>query len=163
VFPPRGVKITGMTIADVAVLDQLTKAFLDAVSFRAGESPSYESIRAVFVDGGRLVRNTGDAPEVDSVDTFIAPRQLLVDSGELTEFREDELGCVTEVFGHVAHRLSGYAKSGVSGGVAFQARGVISTQFALTADGWRMVSMIWDDERPGATVPEFLLLGATTH
>jgi hypothetical protein len=53
--------------------------------------------------------------------------------------------------------LSGYAKSGVSGGAAFEARGVISTQFALTPDGWRMASMIWDDERPGTTVPKTLL------
>src|SRR4051812_10105523 len=115
-------RMTNLT-TDVAALDRLLTAFLDAVSFRPGDRPSYESIRALFVADGQIVRNTGDAPEIDTVETFIAPRQRLVDSGELTEFREWELGSVTDVFGHVGHRLSGYAKSGVSGGVAFEARG----------------------------------------
>src|SRR5262249_10615484 len=92
--------------------------------------------------------------EIASVDEFIAPRQALVDSGELTAFEERELAQVTEIFGNVAHRMSTYSKSGVQGGRWFEARGVISTQFVLTPSGWRMSSMAWADERPGLTRPE---------
>jgi hypothetical protein len=60
----------------------------------------------------------------------------------------------TEIFGNVAHRFSAYAKSGVSKGVAFHARGMISTQFVLTPTGWKMSAMAWDDERPGLTLPD---------
>jgi hypothetical protein len=56
--------------------------------------------------------------------------------------------------GDVAHRMSTYAKRGVRDGAAFAARGVISTQFVRTTDGWRMSSMAWDDERPGLPLPE---------
>ena len=128
-------------------LERLTRAFFAAVSFEAGERPDYDAIRALFIPAGLLIRNTDDAPEVTTVDEFIAPRAALVESGALTSFYEGELGAVDEVFGTVAHRFSSYEKRGVQNGAAFEARGAISTQFVLTPDGWRMSSMAWDDER----------------
>jgi hypothetical protein len=133
-------------------LAALTAAFLDAVTFEPGERPAYDGIRDLFIDQGLLIRTSG-TPEITTVDEFIAPRQALVDSGELTEFEERELAHITEVFGNVAHRMSTYSKRGVRGGAPFDARGVISTQFALTPSGWRMSSMAWDDERPGLPLP----------
>ncbi len=128
-------------------LERLMRAFLAAVSFQPGERPDYDAIRTLFIDGGMLIRNTGDAPEVTSVDEFIAPRRALVDEGALTAFFEGELDAVIEIFGTVAHRFSGYEKRGTQNGVSFEARGAISTQFVRTPDGWRMSSMAWDDER----------------
>jgi hypothetical protein len=127
-------------------LAALTAAFLRAVSFEAGARPDYEAIRALFIEGGML--------QGASVDAFIAPRRERVESGALTEFEERELAHITEVFGNVAHRMSTYGKRGVQDGAAFAARGVISTQFVRTPDGWRMSSMAWDDERPGLSLPE---------
>jgi hypothetical protein len=134
-------------------LAALTAGFFDAVSFAPGERPDYEAIRDLFIAQGLLIKNIGE-PEIATVDEFIAPRQALVDSGELTEFEEGELAQVTELFGNVAHRMSTYFKRGVQGGVRFEARGVISTQFVFTPSGWRMSSMAWDDERPGLVMPD---------
>ena len=53
-----------------------------------------------------------------------------------------------------ATSFSAYAKSGVSKGEPFQARGMISTQFVRTPAGWRISAMAWDDERPGLTLPQ---------
>jgi hypothetical protein len=130
-------------------MDEVLAAFLAAVSFEAGGAPDYGRIRELFVPGGILVR-TPDGP-VD-VEGFIAPRQATFESGALTEFSETELDSVTEVFGRVAHRMSGYAKAGVLNGEAFSTRGVISTQFVLTDDGWRISAMAWDDEREGLSL-----------
>ena len=74
-------------------------------------------------------------------------------------FREVELSGSTRIFGNVAHRFSAYAKSGTLKGVAFEARGMISTQFISTPSGWRMSAMAWDDERDGLTIPEDCLVG----
>ncbi|OLB74470.1 MAG: hypothetical protein AUI14_23435 [Actinobacteria bacterium 13_2_20CM_2_71_6] len=138
-------------------LRELTEAFFRSVSFERGGSPQYGAIRALFVDGGRLIRNIGDAPEFASVEEFIESRQALVASGELEMFSETEASAITELYGGVAHRWSTYDKAGVSGGVAFEARGLISTQFVRTPDGWRMTSMAWDDERPGNPIsPRYL-------
>ena len=139
-----------MTTEDA--LAALTAEFFDAVSFEPGERPAYDAIRDLFIDQGLLIKNVGE-PEIATVDEFIAPRQALVDSGALTEFEEIELAHRNEVFGNVAHRMSTYAKRGVQGGVRFEARGVISTQFVFTPSGWRMSAMAWDDERPGLAMP----------
>ena len=127
--------------------ERLTRAFFAAVSFEAGERPGYDAIRDLFIPQGLLIRNTGDAPEVATVDEFIAPRAALVASGALTQFYEGELDARMETFGTVAHRFSSYEKRGVQNGAPFSARGAISTQFVRTPDGWRMSAMAWDDER----------------
>jgi hypothetical protein len=152
---PLARTIRSMTDADVtAELGRLTARFFAAVSFPAGGRPDYAQLRDLFIPAGTLIRNSGDEPEISSVDQFVGTRQKLVDSGALTEFEETESAAVTEVFGRVAHRFSTYAKRGVQGGAAFEGRGVISTQFIQTPGGWRMTSMAWDDERPGLTIPE---------
>jgi hypothetical protein len=136
-----------MTVDTEPELARLVAAFFAAVSFEEGGQPGYDAIRDLFVERGLLIRNTGDAPEVTSVDEFIAPRAALAASGELTSFYEGELEAVDQHFGTVAHRWCTYEKRGVQNGTAFEARGTISTQFVLTPQGWRMSSMAWDDER----------------
>ena len=132
-----------------AELKGLVEAFFQAVSFEAGGRPSYERIRDLFIEPGLLIKNVGAAPEISNVRQFIEPRQASVDARELTRFHEAELSAETEVFGNVAHRFSGYVKSGTLKGADFEARGLISTQFVRTPAGWRISAMAWDDERAG--------------
>jgi hypothetical protein len=133
-------------------LERLTTEFFRAVSFEAGATPRYESIGALFIESGLLIKNSAATPEIASVVQFIEPRRAMVQAGELTRFHEVELSHTTQVFGNVAHRFSAYAKSGTIKGVAFQARGMISTQFINTPAGWKMSAMAWDDEREGLTI-----------
>ena len=137
-----------------AELDRLSREFFRAVSFEPGGKPPFDEIHALFVPMGLLIKNSGGTPEIASPAEFIAPRRRAVESGELTSFLEIELWETTRIFGNVAHRFSAYAKSGVSKGEAFQARGMISTQFIRTPTGWRISAMAWDDERPGLTLPQ---------
>lgn len=136
-----------------AELESLIEAFFRAVSFESGQRPAYARIRDLFMDDGKLIRNSTEIPEISSVDEFIASRQRLVDSGALTSFEEVEVAETTEVFGNIAHRLSTYEKRGTMDGEAIEGAGVISTQFIRTPAGWRMSSMAWDDERPGLAIP----------
>ena len=131
-----------------AELNSLLSEFFRAVSFEPGGTPSYERIAALFIERGLLIKNVGPVPEISSVREFIEPREAQVRSGLLTRFHESERSGSTVVFGNVAHRFSAYAKSGTSGGTSFEARGMITTQFVKTPDGWKMSSMAWDDERP---------------
>jgi hypothetical protein len=119
-------------------LDHPIEEFFRAVSFEPGETPAYGNIASLFVDAGLLIKNSASTPEISTIRQFVEPRQAMVASGDLTQFRESELFETTEIFGNVAHRFSGYAKSGVLKGVAFEARGMISTQFVLTPAGWKM-------------------------
>ena len=47
-------------------LDALTVKFFRAVSFEAGEIPSYEDIHSLFIESGLLIKNTASAPEISS-------------------------------------------------------------------------------------------------
>jgi hypothetical protein len=135
-------------------IDRLTTAFFRAVSFEAGEQPRYDHLYELFIGNGLLIRNSGPAPEIANIAQFIEPRQQLLSSGELTHFKEIELAEITEMFGTIAHRFSTYAKSGILNGKPFHARGMISTQFIFTPDGWRISAMAWDDESPQREIPE---------
>jgi hypothetical protein len=138
-------------------LDALAAAFFEAVSFEPGAAPPYGNIHGLFIEAGLLIKNTASTPEISTVAGFIAPRQALVDSGALTRFKEWELSETTQVFGNIAHRYSAYGKAGTQNGKDFEARGVISTQFVKTPEGWKMSAMAWDDERPGLSLPAELL------
>jgi hypothetical protein len=141
-----------MSSAVKAELDRLTLEFFRAVSFETGGAPSYANIAALFIERGLLIKNVGSTPEISSVQEFVEPRQALVDCGTLTRFHESELSESTVIFGNVAQRFSAYAKSGMSGGKPFDARGMITTQFVNTPGGWKMSAMAWDDERPGLSI-----------
>ena len=71
----------------------------------------------------------------------------------MTRFSEYELCETTQIFGNVAHRFSSYAKSGTLNGTSFTARGMISTQFVKTTEGWKISAMAWDDERTSLSLP----------
>ena len=138
---------------DRAEIAESMGRFLRAVSFQEGGKPDYGELHELFIDDARLIKNSAEDPEISSVEEFIRPRRQSVDAGELTWFEEVEVTEITEIFGNVAHRLSGYEKRGAMNGERIDARGAISTQFIRTRDGWRMSSMAWDDERPGLALP----------
>ena len=134
-------------------LDRLTRAFFESVSFEPGDTPNYEHIRRLFLEQGLLIKNVGPTPEISTVTQFIEPRYESVLAGDLTRFHEAELSEATEIFGNVAHRFSAYTKTGTLKGASFSARGMISTQFIHTPQGWKVSCMAWDDERPGLMLP----------
>ncbi len=139
-----------------AELDRLSTNFFRAVSFERGETPPYVNLCRLFIQAGLLIKNVSTTPEISTVQQFIEPRDASVRSGDLTRFNEAELFETTQIFGNVAHRFSGSSKSGTLKGVAFEARGMISTQFINTPEGWKISAMAWDDERPGLSITETL-------
>lgn len=147
-------KADGNVSSSKREIDTLTAAFFRAVSFNEGEKTAYPDLYELFTESGQLIKNSSPVPEIYTVRQFIEPRQRMVDSNELTRFKEVETAEITEIFGNVAHRFSTYEKYGISAGTAFEGRGMISIQFIMTATGWKISSMAWDDERPGLTIPE---------
>lgn len=135
-------------------LDGLIGEFFQAVSFLERAKPSYGRLYQLFIQNGLLIKNSQDRPEISNISQFIESREKLISSGELTSFNEIELAEITEIFSNVAHRFSTYEKSGTLNRAPFTTRGIISTQFIMTPDGWKVSSMAWDDERPGIVIPD---------
>lgn len=73
---------------------------------------------------------------------------------ENNAFYEIETGRKVDVFGNIAHAWSIYEARARLDDAEPERRGINSIQLYKDPDlGWRVISMIWDNERPGLTVP----------
>ena len=72
------------------------------------------------------------------------------------DFYEIEIARRIDLFGNVAHVWSAYEARASLADAEPERRGINSIQlFRYPDKGWRIMSMIWDNERDGVTVPEF--------
>jgi len=131
---------------DQQSIDDLVERFFALFSNRDGAVPDLRRIVDLCVPEAVISKCVGAVPEVMTLESFLAPREVLLTNGTLTEFSEVETAQRTSIFGNVAQRASTYAKSGVLNGVAFETKGVKVFQFIRRAEGWRIVAVAWDDE-----------------
>ena len=74
------------------------------------------------------------------------------------DFYEVEIGRRIDLFGNIAQVWSAYEARRSPDDAAPERRGINSIQLFRTAEaGWRIVAMIWDNEREGVEVPEDLI------
>ena len=139
---------------DKAILDRMTRSFLQAFSPGEDGRVSLGLLRNLFLPEAVIIKACGPTPEVYSLEAFIAPREKLLNDGTLTEFREEEVTARTDIFGNMACRLSVYRKQGRLNGQAFATNGMKTLHFVRTSAGWRMSALAWDDERAGLTIPD---------
>lgn len=73
------------------------------------------------------------------------------------DFYEVEIGRRVEVFGTIAHAWSAYeARDTLDPDAAPERRGINSIQLTKHAElGWRIIAMIWDNEREGVSIGGF--------
>jgi ketosteroid isomerase-like protein len=70
------------------------------------------------------------------------------------DFHELELDCRVDVFGNMAQAWSLYEAKHHPDDAVPERRGINSFQFFKDADGrWLIMSMIWDNEREGVSLP----------
>jgi hypothetical protein len=71
-------------------------------------------------------------------------------------FFEAEIGRRIDLFGNIAHVWSAYEARSALDDAAPERRGINSIQlFRDPEHGWRIMAMIWDNERDGVTLPAF--------
>lgn len=133
-------------MADERAIDDLVAEFFAAFDNRAGRTMDAARLRSLFLPGAIVVKRTGDTIEEMSVDAFITPRADLLASGRLTDFHEWETGARTQVTGGAASRVSRYSKEGMLDGAPYAGSGVKHTSFVRTATGWRIASLVWEDD-----------------
>jgi hypothetical protein len=72
------------------------------------------------------------------------------------DFFEVEIGRRIDLFGNIAHVWSAYEARSSLGDAEPERRGINSIQlFRDPARGWRIMAMLWDNEREGVTLPAF--------
>jgi hypothetical protein len=153
--------LSGAAGDDRAAIAGIVRTFFAAFTSGADCAVRLDALRQLFLPEAVIVRTCGGVPAVYGVDAFIAPRQELLSSGTLTDFREWELSGHTEIFGDIAQHFCSYAKTGVQDGAPFTGRGMKTLQFVRTPAGWRISAAAWDDERDGLALEPDRSIAAT--
>ena len=73
--------------ADRTAISDLMTAFLRTVSFERGTRPVYRDLAELFIPDAPLIRNSGVAPEITTVDEYNRERQPTFDAGALLSFQ----------------------------------------------------------------------------
>lgn len=133
--------------ADERAVDAAATAFYAAFTRRGGEAVALDGARAVIAPDAVIERVAEDGT-VDRMDVeqFLAPRLVLLNGAELTEFTEIEVASTTLVAAGTATRSGEYFKWGVRNGMPFSAWGRKTFRLGNHSGRWLIDSLIWADE-----------------
>ena len=148
---------------DVASIEAIVKALYESVSFLPGKQPDYVRLRSLFHPDGRLIppkaeRNTQLG--ILDVEMFITKsREFVVTTGlERKGFSEREITRRIESFGSIVHLFSTYESRHRANDAQSIQRGINSIQLAKDANRWWIISILWDVERAGNSIPQKYLI-----
>lgn len=138
---------------DVESIEGIVKALYEVISGPAGPR-DWERERTLLHPAARLMptrpEGEGAAVDVFDCDGYIASRTPFFAAND---FYEAELCHRVERFGNIAQVWSTYAYRRSPEGEAF-GRGINSIQLFHDGDRWWVLSVLWDNERPGNPLPE---------
>lgn len=139
---------------------EMTWALYSAVSAEPGQR-NWDAVRQHYHPEARLVR-TGINPDgthfarVMTLDAYIENVEALLKD---VQFTEVELSHEAVVFGNVARLTSVYEFTWKSATEARQGRGVNFFTVIRDDGRWRIMSIVWDNERAGLALPKALTHG----
>ena len=142
-------------MAPISEFEDLTRRLYEVVSAPA-EARDWESIRSLYHPRATLVRTGIDndgRPFVlaMSFDEYIENANTLLEG---VDFSEVELEQHVEVFGNVARVASVYEYRFRSDGENRDGRGVNFFNLVNEGDGWKVMSIVWDNEREGLSLAD---------
>ena len=141
----------------------VTAALYAVVSSPPGER-DWEGIRGWYHPDARLVRTgvdeAGDVfASVMSFDEYVADVEVRLAD---VEFSEIEIAHDATIFGNVAKLASVYEYRFSAAGTERGGRGVNFFTFVFDGSEWRIMSIVWDNERDRLSLPERLTRQAQT-
>ena len=152
-----------MRAADGDSVESAVRAVYQAISGPAG-TRDWARFRALFAEGARLiwmqVTPSGASPVVMTPQEYIQRAQP---NFEKNPFYETEISRREESFGAIAHVFSTYESRRAPGDKPYT-RGINSFQLVKDGQTWKVMTILWDDEREGNPIPEKYLKPPTgTH
>jgi hypothetical protein len=141
---------------DVASIDAILGVLYDVISGPAGQARDWDRFRSLFAPGARLIP-TRQRPNGPAEAVVMDPDGYVERVGPFfaqNGFFEKELARKTERFGRIAHAFSSYASFRAAIDTVPFSRGINSIQLLHDGARWWIVTIYWDAERPGLTLPE---------
>jgi hypothetical protein len=147
---------------DVDTIDHLLASLYDVISGPAGKPRDWDRFRSLFLPDGRLgairleTPATGANPE-PKVDIALLTPDMYVERDDpyfkTHGFFEHSIANRTEEFGNLVHVWSTYESRHEAKDAKPFARGVNSIQIVHAQGRFWIASILWDEERPGLTLP----------
>lgn len=139
---------------DVESIEGIVKALYEVVSGPAG-ARDWQRERTLLHPAARLMPTrpdpAGAAVDVFDCEGYIASRSPFFAAND---FYEVEVGHRVERFGNIAHVWSTYEYRRSPDDAEPFGRGINSIQLFHDGDRWWVLSVLWDNERPGNPLPE---------
>jgi hypothetical protein len=134
--------------AEKSAINEIVNIFFSIFN-NTERMPDLSTIYSVCIPQTIIIKKTSSSEEIYTLETFIEPRKKMLTDGTLTVFEEHETKAETHITGNIAQRYSAYEKSGYLNGNFFKASGHKYFQFIRTTEGWKINSLIWEDEIAG--------------
>ncbi len=119
----------------------------DSITRDESREPDWEKFESVFFKDAKLVSTSEANPGKWTPTEFAQMYKDAITKNKKTYFEEKELWGKTELFGNIAHRLSTYEAKPYK-------RGVNSIQLIKENENWKIISIIWYDEKEPIIIPE---------
>jgi hypothetical protein len=143
---------------DVRSMDAIVAALYQAISGPVGRR-DLDRLRSLFHPGARLIpcfparqaQEQGmNSMRVYTVDQFIEAIEPRV---KQEGFFEREIARRVELFGAIAHVFSTYESRRAANDPQPFSRGINSIQLFFDGKRWWTITVFWDSERPGRSIP----------
>ncbi|HEY9131469.1 MAG TPA: hypothetical protein VIM98_06895 [Dyella sp.] len=141
--------------SDVSSESAIIQAVYDVISGPKGQQRDWNRMRSLFVPGARLISaHTGSdgltTAHVMSVEDYIRLGEPLL---KKDGFFEREAHRTEDRFGNIAQVFSTYESRHEVNAKPFQ-RGINSFQLLFDGHRWWVVTIYWQGERPGLSIPK---------
>jgi len=149
--------------SDVDTVEHLVAALYDVISGPQGKPRDWDRFRSLFLPDGRLGVIRADAPATaneparKSDAVFLTPDMYVERDDPYFKtqgFFERSIANRVEEFGNLVHVWSTYESRHAADDAKPFTRGVNSIQIIHAQGRYWVASIMWDDERPGLTLPE---------
>jgi len=138
-------------------IDAAVQQLYAVISGPAGKKRDADAFRNMFVKEFGRLSVIGKNPQTGDMGVrILTPDDYISKSFPYLEkngFFETEVARRMERFGDLLHVWSTYESRHNPGEAPF-ARGINSIQFANDGSGWKIVSILWEGERPDLKLPE---------
>ncbi len=132
--------------SDKILINQITKQFFSLFTNKNKQQTNLDIIYELCLAEAIIIKKDHFNETVYGLNSFIEPRKIILTNGTLTEFEEIETNEETKIVGQLAQRYSRYQKNGYLNSEFFNEYGTKLFQFVKTNNGWKINSIIWEDD-----------------
>ncbi len=140
---------------DVGSVEAIVVALYETISGPAGAERDWNRLQNLFYPGARLLRTVVAPDGSFSISAMDAQgfAEFAMPYFRTDAFYEREVFRRVDGFGQMAQVFSTYEAFSAPDGTGSLGRGINSIQLWSDGRRWWVMSLLWDDERPGNAIP----------